>query len=57
MEGLSRWGLKAGALMAEVGPVWRDSAARAVKKPMGGSEEDGFEEWRLGVSLGWVGAC
>ena len=42
--------------MAEVGPLWRDSAARAVKKPMGGSESDGFEEWRLGVGLVWVAA-
>lgn len=39
--------------MAEVGPLWRDSAARAVKKPMGGSASDVFEEWRLGVSLVW----
>ena len=51
MEGLSRCGLKAVALMAEVGPLWRDSAARAVKKPTGGSASDVFEEWRLGVSL------
>ena len=40
--------------MAEVGPLWRDSAARAVKKPMGGSESEGFEDSRLGVSLVWL---
>ena len=44
------------ALMAEVGPLWRDSATRAVKKPTGGSASDVFEDWRLGVSLAWVAA-
>lgn len=36
IEGLSRCGLKRGALMDGLGPAWRDSAARAVKKPTGG---------------------
>ena len=57
IEGLSRWGLNAGALTAADGVSWASklSAARAVKKPTGGScvAEESDELETSGASFNW----
>lgn len=56
MEGLSRCGLKVGALIKGPWAFWRASAARAVKNPTGASPSGGLTESVLVVGLA-AGAC
>ena len=66
IEGLSKCGLNVGTFDGKVMPFWRDSAARAVKKPTGGLCSVVLDESRVGgvpsgafvlvVNLGLPGA-